>query len=144
MSTHSAHAWHLALWLVVASCASQHVVASDGRALSKPPPDAIDPEAKNVAYPYPPSFLELNTQNQHLRMAYLDVVAKNPNGRSVLLLHGKNFTAAAWATTIAWLSDRGFRVIAPDQIGFGKSSKPLGYQYSFGQLAQNTRALLSS
>jgi len=33
-------------------------------------------------------------------------------------------------------------VIAPDQIGFCKSSKPDRYQYSFQQLAANTRALL--
>jgi pimeloyl-ACP methyl ester carboxylesterase len=35
-------------------------------------------------------------------------------------------------------------VIAPDQIGFCKSSKPQGYQFSFQQLAGNTRALLQS
>ena len=67
-----------------------------------------------------------------------------PNGRTVLLLHGKNFSAAAWASSIAFLSERGFRVIAPDQIGFGKSSKPTAYQFSFAGLAANTRALLAS
>ena len=38
----------------------------------------------------------------------------------------------------------GFRVIAPDQIGFCKSSKPWAYQYSFQELARNTHALLAS
>ncbi len=66
------------------------------------------------------------------------------NGRCVVLLHGKNFSASAWATTIELLTKQGFRVIAPDQIGFGKSSKPASYQYSFSQLAHNTRALLDS
>ena len=42
------------------------------------------------------------------------------------------------------LSDAGYRVIAPDQIGFCKSSKPEHYQYSFQQLARNTHALLAS
>ena len=37
-----------------------------------------------------------------------------------------------------------YRVIAPDQIGFCKSTKPARYQYSFQQLALNTHALLSS
>ena len=32
----------------------------------------------------------------------------------------------------------------PDQIGFGKSSKPDYYQYSFGQLALNTKTLLAN
>jgi pimeloyl-ACP methyl ester carboxylesterase len=64
------------------------------------------------------------------------------SGRCIVLLHGKNFSAAAWGPTIDLLSKQGFRVIAPDQIGFGKSSKPGNYQYSFAQLAHNTRALL--
>jgi pimeloyl-ACP methyl ester carboxylesterase len=106
--------------------------------------DAVDPEATNFPYPYPVSFFELNSQNQHLRMAYLDVAPAQPNGRAVVLLHGKNFNASSWRTTIALLTERGFRVIAPDQIGFGKSSKPIAYQYSFAALAQHTRALLAS
>jgi pimeloyl-ACP methyl ester carboxylesterase len=66
------------------------------------------------------------------------------NNRCAVLLHGKNFTAANWGPTIDFLSRQGFRVIAPDQIGFGKSSKPGTYQYTFAQLAHNTRALLDS
>jgi pimeloyl-ACP methyl ester carboxylesterase len=61
----------------------------------------------------------------------------------VVLLHGKNFCAGTWRDTIKALSAAGYRVIAPDQIGFCKSSKPLRYQYSFGQLAANTEALLA-
>lgn len=108
-------------------------------------PAAIDPEATNYEYPYPVRFFELESKKQPLRMAYLDVAAQGtPNGRTVVLLHGKNFGAFAWATTIELLSKAGYRVVAPDQIGFGKSSKPEGYQYSFAQLAANTRALLAS
>src|SRR6202012_1277662 len=40
------------------------------------------------------------------------------------------------------LVNEGLRVIAPDQIGFGKSSKPHGYQFTFQALADNTRELL--
>nr|WP_237390505.1 alpha/beta hydrolase [Fulvivirga sediminis] len=42
------------------------------------------------------------------------------------------------------MSDAGFRVIIPDQIGFGKSSKPKDMQYTFQLLATNTKALLDS
>ncbi len=77
-------------------------------------------------------------------MAYLDVAPGHPNGRAVVLLHGKNFTAATWEPTIRVLTGAGYRVVAPDQIGFGKSSKPAHYQYSFQQLAHNTRALLDA
>jgi pimeloyl-ACP methyl ester carboxylesterase len=79
-----------------------------------------------------------------LEMAYMDVKPARPNGRIAVLLHGKNFCAATWQATITALVDAGYRVIAPDQIGFCKSSKPVQYQFSFQQLAGNTHALLES
>jgi pimeloyl-ACP methyl ester carboxylesterase len=76
-------------------------------------------------------------------MAYMDVApSANANGRTALLLHGKNFCGATWEATIAALSGAGYRVVAPDQIGFCASSKPQGYQFSFHQLAANTKAVL--
>jgi pimeloyl-ACP methyl ester carboxylesterase len=76
-------------------------------------------------------------------MAYMDVQPKNPNGKNVLLLHGKNFSGLYWEQTASDLAKAGFRVIMPDQIGFGKSSKP-DIQYSFQLLAQNTKAVLDA
>jgi pimeloyl-ACP methyl ester carboxylesterase len=105
---------------------------------------AFDPELTNYQYPFPVKFFEAETQGQKLRMAYMDVAASKPDGRAVVLLHGKNFSGAYWAKTITALSARGFRVIAPDQIGFGKSSKPASYQFSFQALAANTKGLLDS
>lgn len=107
-------------------------------------PLAIDPEASNFPYPFPVTFFTFESQRQSLRMAYIDVVPPNADGRVVVLLHGKNFSASYWAPTIRVLAQAGFRVIAPDQVGFGKSSKPERYQYSFAALAANTRALLAS
>ena len=77
-------------------------------------------------------------------MAYMDVKPTNPYGETAVLLHGKNFCAATWEATISALIDAGYRVVAPDQIGFCKSSKPRIYQYTFQQLAANTRALVRS
>ena len=102
----------------------------------------FDAELSAAPYPFPVRHFELRSQRQTLRMAYMDVPARAPNGRSVLLLHGKNFSGAYWASTIRLLTDHGFRVIVPDQIGFGKSSKPERYQFSFQALSENTRALL--
>lgn len=95
-------------------------------------------------YPFPVERFELTSQRQDLEMAYLDVPAGDPNGRTVVLLHGKNFCAATWEDSIERLTAKGYRVIAPDQIGFCKSSKPEAYQFSFHQLASNTHALLES
>ena len=96
----------------------------------------------NYTYPFPVNYLELNSQHQQLKMAYMDVKPQQPNGKIVVLLHRKNFYGAYWKTTIEALTKEGYRVIAPDQIGFGKSSKPVGYQFTFQQLAQNTKAIL--
>ena len=96
----------------------------------------------NYSYPYPTQILSLQTQQQPLNMAFMDVQPKTPNGHAVVLLHGKNFNGAYWRSTIKSLSEEGYRVIVPDQIGFGKSSKPAHYQYSFQQLAVNTKNLL--
>ena len=97
---------------------------------------------EELRYPYPTVFLNLFVEGQDLRMCFMDVKPpKNPNGRTVVLLHGKNFFSAYWADTAKFLTDRGFRVIIPDQIGFGKSSKAT-IHYSFDFLAENTAGLL--
>jgi pimeloyl-ACP methyl ester carboxylesterase len=93
------------------------------------------------AYPYPVQYLPLSVEGQDLRMAYMDVKpAGKWNGRTVVLLHGKNFFGAYWKDTIAFLTSHGYRVIVPDQIGFGKSTKP-NIHYSFHLLASNTKKI---
>jgi pimeloyl-ACP methyl ester carboxylesterase len=103
-----------------------------------------DINMENVEYPFPVKFISVNSQQQQLRMAYMDLQGQEPTGDVIILLHGKNFCAAYWEQTARDLAAMGYRVIMPDQIGFGKSSKPEHYQYSFQQLAQNTRELLDS
>jgi len=105
---------------------------------------AYGPELQGFDYPYPVARHKLHSQDQDLEMAYMDVPAARPNGRTAVLLHGKNFCAATWGKTIAILSTAGYRVVAPDQIGFCKSSKPQRYQFSFQQLAVNTHELLDA
>ncbi|NJO69802.1 MAG: alpha/beta hydrolase [Bacteroidetes bacterium] len=94
-------------------------------------------------YPYKVKFDTLDTQQQKLKMAYMYEVAGNSRG-TVVLLHGKNFNGAYWGETIKNLLQKGYNVFVPDQIGFGKSSKPEYYQYSFQQLAENTRKVLDN
>jgi pimeloyl-ACP methyl ester carboxylesterase len=104
---------------------------------------AFGPELEGFDYPFPVKRFAFPSQRQALQMAYLDVPAETPNGRTAVLLHGKNFCAATWESQIRALSAAGYRVIAPDQIGFCKSSKPAAYQFTFRQLAENTHALLA-
>lgn len=102
----------------------------------------LDINLSNYEYPFPVHFLDFNNQRQSLKMAYIDIKPDNYNGKNIVLLHGKNFNGAYWETTIKALANEGFRVIVPDQIGFGKSSKPDHFQYTFQQLAENTKKLL--
>lgn len=97
---------------------------------------------ENVKYPFAVKELSLNIQGQNLKMAYMDLQPKKPNGKNILLLHGKNFSAIYWEQTANDLAKAGYRVIMPDQIGFGKSSKPGNIQYTFQLLAQNTKAVI--
>jgi pimeloyl-ACP methyl ester carboxylesterase len=105
---------------------------------------AYGPRLEGFDYPFPVSQFRFTSQGEAMEMAYMDVRPTRPNGRTVALLHGKNFCAATWEGTINALRDAGYRIVAIDQVGFCKSTKPAHYQYSFEQLAANTHALLQS
>jgi len=99
---------------------------------------------EEIAYPYPVAFLPLTMYGQDVRMAYMDVPpAGTPNGRTVVLFHGMNFGGFYFGGPIELLRNAGFRVIVPDQIGFGRSSKPV-IPYNFHDMARNSRKLLES
>jgi pimeloyl-ACP methyl ester carboxylesterase len=102
----------------------------------------LDVMLNNYDYPYPVEYLTINSQEQALRMAYMYVKAEQPNGKTVLLFHGKNFNGAYWETTMQQLLKEGYTVVVPDQIGFGKSSKPHHFHYTFHALAKHTKQLL--
>lgn len=99
---------------------------------------------EGLPYPHPVQFLNLTIEGQPVRMGYMDIRADDrANRRTVLLLHGRNFSGNYWQATIQALATAGYRVIVPDQIGFGKSSKP-DVNYSLDMLAMNTVQLLDA
>ncbi|RQM45284.1 alpha/beta hydrolase [Paraburkholderia bannensis] len=135
-----------ALAFSASHCAlAQDSAAASGAAETQDGP-VYGPELQGFDYPYPVKTFTFTSQRQTLNMAYMDVPpdAAKANGRTAVLLHGKNYCSATWAPTIKVLSEAGYRVIAIDQIGFCKSSKPDNYQFTFQQLALNTHALLES
>ncbi|MHB8285516.1 MAG: alpha/beta fold hydrolase [Caulobacteraceae bacterium] len=126
-------------------CISAAPVAAHATDLAAGVDASYGPELQGFSYPFPVSYFSFTSQRQPLHMAYMDVRPTGaPNGRTVVMLHGKNFCAATWEPTIPALTSAGYRVIAIDQVGFCKSSKPTAYQFSFQQLAANTRELLQS
>jgi pimeloyl-ACP methyl ester carboxylesterase len=105
------------------------------------PATDLGAELERFDYPFPVARFALHSQRRPLSMAYMDTKPAEANGHTVVLLHGKNFCAATWEGVMRPLLDAGYRVVAPDQIGFCKSTKPGTYQFSFHQLTINTRAL---
>ena len=138
--------------VLLAACASNdsNVSGSNGVTTQAPAPASLyanaaplDLRLSSWPYPYPVKEFKTSLQGQPASMAYMDVSASGKQKGVVLLFHGKNFSSDYWAPTIAGLTKAGYRVIAPDQIGFGKSSKP-NVAYHFDDLAANTQALLKS
>ena len=99
--------------------------------------------AQNIHYPYPVKYLDINIDGQDAKMAFMDIKPATANGQSVILFHGKNFTGFYWKDVIIFLSNAGYRVIVPDQLGWGLSTKP-NAKYTFEMLAHNNKLLLDS
>lgn len=99
---------------------------------------------EEVTYPYPVSYLRLTLYGQDVNMAYMDVPpAGAPNGHTVVLFHGMNFGGFYFAGPIEALRKEGYRIVVPDQIGFGRSSKPV-IPYNFHDMALNSYSILKS
>lgn len=133
---------HRLILLILLAIATTTAILPRTVQAEEPPPLSITLE--EYSYPYPVSYLPLVIEGQDLKMAYMDILPSGSwNGKTVMLLHGKNFFGSYWKDTIALLTEKGYRVIVPDQIGFGKSSKP-NIHYSFHALAANTKKLLDT
>ena len=95
------------------------VVATSANAQSAglPVPD-YGADLQRFEYPAPVHWFETQWETGPIRMAYLDLTPERHNGRTVVLLHGKNFCAATWYDSAKVLVRSGYRVISPDQVGF--------------------------
>jgi pimeloyl-ACP methyl ester carboxylesterase len=133
--------------MVGALAAAPRAVSAQARAAEVPTPAGIAPGSitcEDVPYPYPVSYLPLTLYGQDVRMAFMDVAPLGtPNGHAVVLLHGNNFAGFYFGGLIDVLRKEGFRVIVPDQMGYGRSSKPI-IPYNFSDWARNTRLVLQS
>jgi pimeloyl-ACP methyl ester carboxylesterase len=110
-------------------------------------PSGVEPASityEDVPYPCPVQYLPLTLYGQEVRLAYMDAApTAAPNGRTVMLFHGMNFGGFYFSGPIQTLRNEGFRVVVPDQIGFGRSSKPV-IPYNFHDMAANSRKLLQT
>lgn len=73
------------------------------------------------------------------KLAYFD----RGTGPVILLMHGVPTSSWLYRKMIPGLLQNGYRVIAPDMLGFGGSEKPEGYEiYSDENMAKRTLALM--
>ena len=84
-------------------------------------------------YPFEPSYVDVQTAGlPPLRMHYVDAGPRD--APVVLLLHGQPTWSYLYRSVIAGLAAAGLRVIAPDNVGFGRSDKPADpTEYTFAR-----------
>ncbi len=88
-------------------------------------------------WPYEPKWLFTDT----VRLHYVD--EGRSDGKPVVLLHGTPYWSYVFREEIALLAASGHRVIAYDQLGFGRSDKPSREsEYSLERDVRHLRALI--
>ena len=113
--------------LLTTACATNQKASNENSKKA----EGFDKVLTGYEYPYPVSYYNFEGQGQKLQMAYMDVKPEGPTTKTIVMLHGKNFSGYYFAPIVKELVKKGYRVIVPDQIGFGKSTKPENFQYSF-------------
>jgi haloalkane dehalogenase len=76
-------------------------------------------------YPFAPHYVHVpfaaaESKQKQLRMHYVDEGKSGAGGVTVLLLHGEPTWSYLYRHMIVGLAKAGYRVVAPDLIGFGK------------------------
>jgi haloalkane dehalogenase len=86
-------------------------------------------------FPFEPRYRQFDG----LRLAHLD----EGDGPPVVLLHGEPTWSFLWRKVIPPVRDAGFRCIAPDLPGFGRSDKPIDLAwYTYDRHTESVAALL--
>lgn len=147
MMTKNCKAWLTAIAsALVLTMTSQIAVAQNWPA--EPPAEApadwgpVSINLEEIEYPWPVQYLELRRYGEKMLMAYMDIPPTGrANGQTVFWQHGHNFYSEPYQESFRRLSAAGFRVIAVDRIGYGKSSKPL-IPYNLNFVSANMKALM--
>ncbi|MFM1895049.1 MAG: hypothetical protein RLZZ385_123 [Pseudomonadota bacterium] len=142
------HCFHLLTRLPALCALAVLALPTLASAQSGPPPSPpadwgpVSIDLQEIEYPYPVSYLDFRVYGQDARIAYMDVApVGQANGRTVIFHHGGLYYGWYWKAQIAALTQAGYRVIAKDRLGWGKSSKP-NIPYSINLWASNTARLM--
>ncbi|MCM8820006.1 MAG: alpha/beta hydrolase [Candidatus Omnitrophica bacterium] len=80
-------------------------------------------EFADIPYKYPVRYF---TTKDNIRLAYIE----KGNGQTLLLIHGLGSYLRFWDYQVDFFANKGYRVIALDLPGYGKSDKPSTYSYT--------------
>ncbi len=130
--------------LMLALASTGQLALTQAQPPASPPADwgPVSINLESIPYPYPVQFLKRNIMGQDVRVAFMDAAPAGPaNGRAVVLLHGGSYYGWYWGETMRALAGEGYRVIAVDRLGWGRSSKPV-LPYSPGLHSANIKAIL--
>jgi haloalkane dehalogenase len=95
-------------------------------------------------YPFAPRYVEVaaGDGDGRLRLHYVDE-GPSDSAETVVLLHGEPSWSYLYRTMIPVLAAAGFRVVAPDLVGFGRSDKPAQrHDYTYARHVEWLRAAL--
>ncbi len=95
-------------------------------------------------FPFRPKYLEIPSgEGENLRVHYVD---EGPAGAPVvLLLHGEPSWSYRYRKMIPPLVAAGYRAVAPDMVGFGRSDKPAAREdYTYQRLVAWTAATIEA
>lgn len=84
---------------------------------------------------------DINVNTRFLKGVGVHVQDTGGGGRPVVLIHGWPLSSESWQAQIPALTDAGFRVVAYDRRGFGKSDKP-GGGYDYDTLTDDLSGLM--
>lgn len=95
-------------------------------------------------YPFAPYYTDVeDSEGGTLRMHYLDEGPKD--GEVVLCMHGQPSWSYLYRNMIPILTSAGYRCIAPDLVGFGKSDKPTKIDdYTYARHVEWVRQLINN
>lgn len=80
-------------------------------------------EFEDIPYKYPVKYF---TTKEGIRIAYIE----KGTGQTLLLIHGLGSYLRFWDYQVDFFANQGYRVIALDLPGYGKSDKPSTYAYT--------------
>lgn len=130
--------------LAAALLGSASLAMAQSEPPSEPPADwgPVSASMVEIDYPYPVDYMPVTHFGQDGLKAYMDVAPTGTaNGQTAMLFHGMNFAGIGFAPTIEALSAAGFRVVVPDRIGYGRSSK-MDIPYNLHIFASDAKKLL--